>query len=166
MMETEIWCKNEGRPQMDLETTPDYSLSLEKVKPMLPKDLTQDIKTRLATIRGQVDGLVKMLDNETDPEKIITQFKAVNNGFDTTYNLLLDEVFRKALASKIVEAAEACPGNCGNEEKIEFIRTQFPKFKFDEVVSKLKEITRIDEKVKEHNTKKSERLDLLHLTGQ
>lgn len=38
---------------------------------MLPKDLTQEIKTRLATIRGQVDGLVKMLDNGADPEKII-----------------------------------------------------------------------------------------------
>jgi len=124
---------------------------------MLPKDLTQDIKTRLATIRGQVEGLIKMLDNGADPEKIIIQFKAVDSGLDKAYNLLLDEVFRKALASKIVEAAEACPENCGNEEKIEFIRTQFPKFKLDEIVSKLKEITRIGEKVKEHNTKKSEK---------
>jgi hypothetical protein len=37
---------------------------------MLPKDLTRDIKTRLATIKGQVDGLIKMLDNGEDPEKI------------------------------------------------------------------------------------------------
>ncbi len=73
---------------------------------MLPKDLTTDIKTRLTTIRGQVDGLVKMLDNEADPEKIITQFKAVNSGLDTAYNLLLDEVYRKALAIKIVEVAD------------------------------------------------------------
>lgn len=124
---------------------------------MLPKDLTQDIKTRLATIRGQVDGLIKMLDNETDPEKIITQFKAVDSGLDKAYNLLLDEVYRKALAIKIVEAADACPGNCGNEEKIEFIRTQFPKFKLDEIVSKLKDITRIGDRVKEHNSKKSKK---------
>lgn len=124
---------------------------------MLPKDLTQDIKTRLATIRGQVDGLIKMLDHEEDPEKIINQFKAVDSGLDTAYNLLLDEVYRKALAIKIVEAADACPGNCGNEEKIEFIRTQFPKFKFDEIVSKLKEITKISDKVKEYNSKKNEK---------
>ncbi len=120
---------------------------------MLPRDLTQDIKTRLATIRGQVDGLVKMLDNGEDPEKIITQFKAVDSGLNIAFHLLLDEVFRKALASKIVEVADACPGNCGNEEKIEFIRTQFPKFKFDEIVNKLKDITRIGDKVKEHNLK-------------
>ncbi len=124
---------------------------------MLPRDLTQDRKTRLATIRGQVDRLVKMLDNGEDPEKIITQFKAVDSGLNIAFHLLLDEVFRKALASKIVEVADACPGNCGNEEKIEFIRTQFPKLKFDEIVNKLKDITRIGDKVKEHNLKISEK---------
>lgn len=120
---------------------------------MLPKDLTQDIKTRLATIRGQVDGLAKMLDNDTNPEKIITQFKAVDSGLDTVYNLLLDEVYRKALAMKIVEVADACPGNCGNEEKIDFIKTQFPKFKLDEIIKRFKEITKIGERVKEHKKK-------------
>lgn len=120
---------------------------------MIPIDLTQDIKTRLATIRGQVDGLIKMLDKEADPEKIITQFKAVDNGLDTAYNLLLDEVYRKALAIKIVEVADACPGNCGSEEKIDFIKTQFPKFKLDEIVNKFKEIIKIDERVKEHKKK-------------
>lgn len=120
---------------------------------MLPKDLTQDIKTRLATIRGQVDGIIKMLENENDPEKIITQFKAVQNGLDTAHNLLLDEVYRKALAIKIVEAVNACPGNCGNEEKIEFLRTQFPQFKLDDIVNRLKEINKINERLSEHNKK-------------
>lgn len=85
---------------------------------MLPKDLTQDIKNRLATIRGQTDGLIKMLDTEANLKKIITQFKAVNGGLDTTYNLLLDEVYRKALAIKIVETGDACPRNCGNEDQL------------------------------------------------
>lgn len=122
---------------------------------MLPKDLTQDIKTRLATIRGQVDGLVKMLDNEAGPEKIITQFKAVESGLDTAYNLLLDEVYRKALAIKIVEVADACPGNCGNEEKIDFIKRAFPTFALDEIIQKFKEISRIGKQVERHNKKSS-----------
>ena len=130
-------------------------LPLTKFLTMIPRDLTQDIKTRLATIGGQVNGLIKMLDHEEDPEKIITQFKAVNNGLDTAYNFLLDEVYRKALAIKIVEVSDACPGNCGNEEKIEFIRTQFPKFKLEEIVKKFKEITKIGERVTEHQKKKN-----------
>lgn len=120
---------------------------------MLPKDLTVDIKTRLTTIRGQVDGLVKMLDNEADPEKIVTQFKAVDSALDTAYNLLLDEVCRKALAMKIVEVVDACPGDCGNEEDIDFIKTQFPKFKLDEIIKRIKEITKIGERVEEHKKK-------------
>lgn len=116
---------------------------------MLPRDLTQDIKTRLSTIRGQVDGLVKMLDNEEDPEKIITQFKAVDSGLDKAYNLLLDEVFRKVLALKIVEVVDACPGDCGCEDKIEYIRKEFPKFNLDEILKRFKEITKLGQKVDE-----------------
>lgn len=122
---------------------------------MLPKDLTKDIKTRLSTIRGQVDGIIKMLDEGKDPEKILTQFKAVDSGLQTARELLLDETYRKALAIKIVEVAEACPGNCGHEEKIDFIRKQFPNLKLDDIVKKLKEIVNIGERVKEHKKKNS-----------
>lgn len=115
---------------------------------MLQKDLTSDIKTRLTTIRGQIGGLIQMLDNETDLEKLITQFKAVSGGLDTAYNLLLDDVYRKALALKIVEVVESCPGNCGNEEKIDFIKARFPKFELNELVEKFKEITEIGVKIK------------------
>ncbi len=72
---------------------------------MLPKDLTQDIRTRLATIRGQIEGIIKMLETE-DPDKIVTQVKAVRGGIDTSLNILLDGVYRKALALKLTEANE------------------------------------------------------------
>lgn len=121
---------------------------------MFPSDLTQDVKARLATIRGQVDGIIKMLDNEQDPEKIITQMKAAESALQTSHQLLLDEVYRKALAIKIVEVTDACPGNCGNEEKIEFIRKQFPSFKLDDIVKKLKEVVKISGKVDQHNKNK------------
>jgi DNA-binding FrmR family transcriptional regulator len=45
---------------------------------MIPKDLTKDIIIRLKSIQGQVGGIIKMLDNNDDPEKITTQFKAVD----------------------------------------------------------------------------------------
>lgn len=61
--------------------------------------------------------------------------------------LLPDEVYRKAPAIKIVETVNACPGNCGNEDKIEFIRQQFPAFSLDELTQKMKEISKLKEKV-------------------
>lgn len=120
---------------------------------MIPKDLTKDIKVRLQSIRGQVDGLIRMLDEEKNLEKILIQFKAVQNGLDKAHFLLLDETYRKALAIKISEVVEACPGDCGNEERIEFIRQQFPTLELDSLTSKMKEIAALRQSIDQQNKK-------------
>ncbi len=112
---------------------------------MLPKDLTKDLKDRLNSIKGQVEGVIKMLDESNDPAQILNQFKAVNKGFEKAQHLLLDEVFRKTLAMKISEALEACPGNCGQEEKIAIIRNQFPDLGLFELTDKMKEMKAIED---------------------
>jgi DNA-binding FrmR family transcriptional regulator len=107
---------------------------------MLQKDLTRDIKTRLNTIKGQIEGIVKMLDEDKDPEQILNQFKAAGKALETAEALLLDETFRKSLAAKISETFQACPGNCGQEDIIEMLRNQFPTLKPEELTKKMKEI--------------------------
>lgn len=47
---------------------------------MLPTELTGGLKKGLATIRGQIEAIVKMLDEENDLEKILIQFKAADQG--------------------------------------------------------------------------------------
>jgi len=122
---------------------------------MLPRDLTKDLKDRLNSIKGQVEGVIKMLDESDDPAQILNQFKAVNKGFEKAQHLLLDEVFRKALAMKIAEALETCPGNCGQEEKIAIIRNQFPDLGLYELTDKMKEINKVYEfLLKEKNSMK------------
>jgi len=118
---------------------------------MLPKDLTQDIIIRLNTLSGQIVGINKMLDQGKDPDQILNQFKAVDKGLQKAHYLLLDEVYRKALAIKIVKTADACPGNCGNEDKIEFIRKQFPELELDDLTKQMKEITAIQERISHYN---------------
>lgn len=127
---------------------------------MLPKDLTKDLKDRLNSIKGQVEGVIKMLDESDDPSQILNQFKAVNKGFEKAQYLLLDEVFRKTLAMKIAEAIEACPGNCGQEERIEIIKNQFPDLGLNELTDKMKEI----DKVYEYLLKKKESMKEISLT--
>lgn len=122
---------------------------------MLPKDLTKDLKDRLSSIKGQVEGVIKMLDESNDPAQILNQFKAVNTGFEKAQHLLLDEVFRKALAIKIAEALESCPGNCGQEEKIAIIRTQFPDLNLYELTDKMKEIENIYEFLQKKKTEET-----------
>ncbi|MAU15139.1 metal-sensing transcriptional repressor [Flagellimonas meridianipacifica] len=116
----------------------------------LPTDLILDIKTRLKTLSGQINGIVKMLDEGEDPEQINIQFKSIDKGIQKAHYLLLDEVYRKTLAIKISETVEACPGNCGNEERIEFIRKQFPDLELDSLTEKMKEIDALKAKLENY----------------
>ncbi len=118
---------------------------------MLPKDLIKDIKTRLQSIKGQLDGLIKMLDDDKDPDKILLQYKAANKGLEKAHFLLLDETYRKALAIKISETVEACPGNCGNEDQIEFLRKQFPEIELKSLTNKMKEISELKNHLDQFN---------------
>jgi CsoR family transcriptional regulator, copper-sensing transcriptional repressor len=118
---------------------------------MLPNDLTTDIKTRLKTIKGQITAIIKMLDEQKNPEQILHQFKAADKGLQKAHYLLLDEVYRKSLAIKIVNVVDACPGNCGNEDKIEFIRQQFPTFKLDELTDRMREISEIERRMEKES---------------
>lgn len=113
----------------------------------IPKDLTKDIKTRLQSIEGQVRGIINMLETDKDPDQILIQFKAIQKALDKTHYLLLDEVYRKALAIKIVETVNACPGNCGNEDRIEYMRRQFPKLELDDITQKMTEIMSLKERI-------------------
>ncbi len=120
---------------------------------MLDKELTGDLKTRLATVKGQIEGIMKMLDEEHDPEKILVQFKAADKGLQKAHYLLMDEVFRKSLALKLVQVMNACPGNCQDADKIEFMKEQFPMLEFDQLTTNMKEINAIDKRLEKHNKK-------------
>lgn len=123
---------------------------------MIPRDLSKDIKTRLQSVNGQIGGLIKMLDEDTDPEKILIQFKAAQKGLDKAHFLLLDEVYRKALAIKISETIDACPGDCGNEDRIEFIRKRFPNLELDTLTTQMKEIDALRRRIDDINLDKDE----------
>jgi len=120
----------------------------------LPADLILDIKTRLKTLSGQINGIVKMFDEGKDPEQINIQFRSIDKGIQKTHHLLLDEVYRKALAISIVKAVDSCPGNCGNEEKIDYLKKEFPNLELSDLTDKLKEIHTIETRLKEYNEKK------------
>ncbi|PTB91261.1 metal-sensitive transcriptional regulator, partial [Marivirga lumbricoides] len=87
---------------------------------------------------------------------ILLQFKAAQKGLDKAHYLLLDEAYRKALAIKISETVEACPGNCGNEDRIEFIRQQFPTLELDSLTSKMKEISQLKQRISKTHAKEND----------
>ena len=127
---------------------------MNKENSKLPSDLISDIKTRLKTLSGQINGIVKMLDEGKDPEQINIQFKSIDKGIQKAHYLLLDEVYRKALAIGIVKAVDSCPGNCGSEEKIKYLKKEFPNLALSDLTTRLKEIQTIESRLKNFNEKK------------
>lgn len=124
---------------------------------MLPKELTNDLRKRLSFIKGQIEGISKMLDDESDADQILVQFKAADQALQNAHFLLLDEVFRKSLALQLVEVLNACPGSCQDAEKIEYLQKQFPRLQADELTSKMKEINEISERLARYNDEKSKK---------
>ena len=45
----------------------------------------------------------------------------------------------------------ACPGNCQDAEKIEYMKEQFPMLEFDQLTTKIKEINAIDKRLEQYN---------------
>lgn len=108
---------------------------------------SRKLKKQLHVIKGQIDGIEKMIDDDRDAEEIFTQFKAIEGNFQKTFHGLLEDILRKNLALKIVKVVNACPGNCQDAEKIEFIRNEFPKMEIKKVASIISEINEIDQRL-------------------
>lgn len=117
---------------------------------MLPKELTGDLKKRLNLIKGQVEGLANMIDEDKDPDQILIQFKAADQALQNAHFLLLDEVFRKSLALSLVDVLNSCPGNCQDADKIDFLKKQFPKLQLEEITAKMKEINEISQRLAQY----------------
>jgi DNA-binding FrmR family transcriptional regulator len=112
---------------------------------------TRDLKKRLHYIKGQIEGIERMLDDGRDPSDVYIQFKAVEGAFQKAFYVVLDETLRKDLALKIVRVVNACPGNCQESDKIEFIRKEFPKLDLKGVAQVISEIEMINEKLEKLN---------------
>lgn len=122
---------------------------------MLPHELTGDLIKRLNSVKGQIEGIVKMLNEDREADQIIIQFKAADQALQKAHYMVLDEVFRKSLALKLVDVMNACPGNCQDVDKIEFLKNQFPNLELDELTGKIKEINKISDRLTKHNENNS-----------
>jgi hypothetical protein len=94
----------------------------------------------------QLEHVDKSLRHVTNPEELLMQLKAAHALVAKATILLLDEVYRKALAEKISFAHQNCPGNCGYEDQIERLRQMFPHLPLEELPQKLVEAEELIQK--------------------
>ncbi len=120
---------------------------------MIAKDLTKEFKDSIRGLTGHLLAVERMVDKEF-PDQTLMQLKAVQAGLQKATLMLLNEVYRKALAEKISFSWQNCPGNCGYEQNIEQLRNLFPEIHLEEIPEKLKEAVKIESHLRKIISKK------------
>ncbi len=115
---------------------------------MISGDLIKDFKTTIKVVIGQLEHVSTSLGNTNNPEEVLLQLKAADALLTKATLMLLDDVYRKALAEKISFAHQNCPGNCGNEDQIERLRQMFPHIPLDQLPEKLIESDELMKKIR------------------
>lgn len=82
---------------------------------MISSDLLHEFKPALATAVGQLHAVFNSVNESSDPEKELVQLKAAQALVSKCTLMLLDDVYRKAMAEKISFAYQNCTGSCGQE---------------------------------------------------
>jgi DNA-binding FrmR family transcriptional regulator len=67
---------------------------------MIAGDLSKEFRDSIRGLSGHLRGIEKMVNTEF-PDQTLLQLKAVQAGLQKATLMLLDEVYRKALAEKI-----------------------------------------------------------------
>lgn len=112
---------------------------------MISTDLLAEFKPTLATAIGQLQAVLHSVKESSDPEKELLQLKAAQALLSKSVLLLLDDVYRKAMAEKIAFAHHHCTGHCGQESVIERLRQMFPDIPLEEVPHRLKEAEAVEQ---------------------
>ncbi|NTW52095.1 MAG: metal-sensitive transcriptional regulator [Chlorobiaceae bacterium] len=66
----------------------------------------EDVIVRLKKVNGQVQGLIRMIENEEECEKIVTQFQAAKAALDKTFSIVLNRNLKKCLSQQDSESVE------------------------------------------------------------
>ena len=65
-----------------------------------------DIVTRLKKVNGQIQGLVRMIEQKEHCEKVIVQFQAAKAALDKTYSMVLSNSLKECLSDRDSENME------------------------------------------------------------
>ncbi len=114
---------------------------------MYDEDEVKKLKKQIHFLRGQLDGIERMLGENRDPNDVFTQSKAVEGGIQRLIYDLLDNLLRKELAVEVVKVVNACPGDCPDAEKIKMAQKEFPNMELKKVAKIISEMSEIEKRL-------------------
>jgi DNA-binding FrmR family transcriptional regulator len=101
-----------------------------------PKEKKEIVK-RLHYIKGQLGGIEKMLGDDRPVKDVYAQLKAVERGLHQAIYAVLDDQLKKHFAEVLAERLALCPGDCDDNERLQFLKSEFAKFDLKELIDEL-----------------------------
>jgi len=97
----------------------------------------KEIVKRLHYIQGQLGGVEKMINNDRPAKDVYGQLKAVEQALHQAIYLVFDGQLKRHFAEVLAERLAVCPGNCGDAERLQFLRHEFSKLDLKELIDEL-----------------------------
>lgn len=97
----------------------------------------KEIVKRLHYIKGQLDGIEQMLNDERAVKEIYTQLKAVEKGLHQAIYGVFDDQLKKHFAEVLAERLSLCPGDCDDAERLQFLRNELAQLNLKEIIDEL-----------------------------
>jgi DNA-binding FrmR family transcriptional regulator len=95
------------------------------------------IVTRLHHIKGQLEGVERMIDAERPVKDIYVQLKAVEHSLHQAIYGLFDGQLKTHVAEVLAERWAVCPGDCDDAERLQFLKHEFSKLALKELLDEL-----------------------------
>lgn len=89
---------------------------------------------RLHFIKGQLEGIEKMMNNGRGVGEVFDQLKAVERGLHQAIYGVLDDQLKKQFAGLLSERLSLCPGDCDDAERLQLLKCDFPKLEPQDLV--------------------------------
>jgi len=101
-----------------------------------PKEKKEIVK-RLHHIKGQLGGIEKMLDDGRPIQDVYGQLKAAEQALHQAIYAVLNDQIKRQFAETLATRLAACPGDCDDAERLQFLRHEFSKLDLKELINEL-----------------------------
>lgn len=106
----------------------------------------RELIKRLHYVKGQLDGIEKMLRDERPPQEIYVQLRSVESAVHKSILQTFEMQYRQALIQTIVYALETCQNRNPCCDKVEALKRTVPRMDMMEVLKCLREFKEEEEK--------------------
>lgn len=103
----------------------------------ISKRAKKEIVKRLHYIKGQLEGIEKMLNEDRAVKEVYTQIKAVEKALQKAIYGVFDDQLKKHFAEVLAERLSLCPGDCDDAERLQFLKNEFGKLNLKELIDEL-----------------------------